>query len=128
MRAHDLAALSRLAGAASDAAEARMAALRREEVELRHQIAALDEARRTRAAQARATDVTLRAGVDLRWEDWIDRRASALSAELARLRAQIEIAREELARAMGRRIATEALADRACAAAAARRLRAEEHG
>ncbi len=128
MNARDLAALTRLAGAASDAAQARMATLRREEAELRRQIAALEEARRIRAAGAHATDLTLRAGVDLRWEGWIDRRTIALTTELARLRARIEIAREELARALGRHTAAEALADRARAEAAAHRLKVEERG
>lgn len=105
-----------------------MAALRREEAELRGQIAALEEARRARATEAQVTDLALRAGVDLRWEGWIDRRSSTLSADLARLRARIEVAREELSRAIGRRTATEALATRARAEADARRLKIEERG
>lgn len=128
MRPGDLGGLGRLAAAAAEAAEARLSALRREEADLRRRIAALDEARRTRAAEARATEVSLRAGVDLRWERWIECRTSALSTELARLLARIEMARDDLARALGRRIATEALAERARLSAAARRSRAEERG
>lgn len=128
MRPGEIAGLVHLTGAACDAAEARLAALRREESELRHQIASLDEARRARAAEARATDLTVRAGVDLRWEGWIDRRASSLQAELARLRARIEISRDELARAFGRRSATEALAGQVRDAAAAQRIKKEERG
>ncbi len=126
MKPQDLAALVRVSGAISDAAEARLATLRREETDLRDQIAALEAARQARATEARATDLTVRAGVDLRWEGWIDRRASALAAELARLRARIEIARDELAQAFGRRTATEALSTRAQVEAAARRAKREE--
>ncbi len=128
MNQKDLAPLVRLAGVACDAAEARLAALRREELELRRQIAALETARRTRAAEAQATDLALRAGADLRWEGWIDRRASALGAELARVLARIEMARDELAQAFGRRSATQALLDQARASAMARRHKAEERG
>jgi flagellar biosynthesis chaperone FliJ len=126
VKPQDLAALVRVSGAISDAAEARLATLRREETDLRDQIAALEAARQARATEARATDLTVRAGVDLRWEGWIDRRASALAAELARLRARIEIARDELAQAFGRRTATEALSTRAQVEAAARRAKREE--
>ncbi len=128
MKPHDLAALVRVSGAACDAAEARLAALRREEAELRAQIATLEAARRERAAEARATDVSVRAGVDLRWEGWIDRRASVLTAELARLRARIEMARDELALAFGRHTATETLAKRAQLEAASRRMKREDRG
>jgi hypothetical protein len=124
----DLAGLVRIAGAACDAAEAKLARLRREEAELRRQIAALEAARQARAAEALATDVALRAGVDLRWEGWIDRRAAGLATDLARLMACIEIARDELSHAFGRRTATEALAEQARAGAAARRLKTEERG
>lgn len=128
MRPGDLAGLARLAGAASEAAEGRLAALRREEAGLRRRIADLEECRRCRAAGARATDVSLRAGVDLRWEGWVDRRTGAMAEELARLRARIEVARDDLARALGRRTATDALLNQARATATARRLRAEERG
>ncbi|TNC71317.1 hypothetical protein [Rubellimicrobium roseum] len=128
MTTRELAPLVRLAGLACDAAEARLAALRRDETELRRQIAALDAARRARLTEARATDVTLRSGVDLRWEGWIDRRTSALGAELARLLARIEMARDELTTAFGRRSATDTLAAQARAQAVARRLKAEERG
>jgi len=128
MTPRDLANLTRVAGAACDAAESRLARLRREEAELRRQIATLEAARRARVAEALATDVALRAGVDLRWEGWIDSRASALSTELARLMACIEIAREDLSRSFGRRMAAEDLAHRARSVVAAQRLRADERG
>ena len=128
MTPRDLAGLTRVVGAACDAAESRLARLRREETELRRQIANLEAARRARAAEALATDIALRAGMDLRWERWIDSRASALSAELARLLARIEIAREDLSRSFGRRMAAEDLAEQARSAVAARRLKADERG
>lgn len=128
MRAGDLAGLARISAATCEAAEARLAALRRQEAELRAQIAALDAARRERAAEARATDLSVRAGVDLRWEGWVDRRSSALVAELARLLARVEIARDELARAFGRRSAIDALTDRARAEDHSRRAKREERG
>lgn len=128
MTPRDLAGLGRVVGAACDAAESRLLRLRREEAELRRQIAELEAAQRTRAAEALATDLTLRAGVDLRWEGWIDRRTTALAGDLARLLAQIEIAREELAQAFGRRTAVEELARRSHEARAARRLKTDERG
>ncbi|TNC51569.1 hypothetical protein FHG66_05245 [Rubellimicrobium rubrum] len=128
MREKDLAPLVRLAGVSCDAAEARLASLRREEAELRRQIEALETARRLRASEALATDVALRAGADLRWEGWIDKRASALNGELARVLAKIEMARDDLARAFGRRSATQALLDQARDVATARRHRTEERG
>lgn len=128
MTPRELEGLAHVAGAGCDAAEARLARLRREEAELRGQIAALEAARRARAAEALATDVALRAGVDLRWEGWIDRRAAALVSELARLMAQVEMARDELSRAFGRRMAADALLGQARDAAARRRLKADERG
>ncbi|MBP1805074.1 hypothetical protein [Rubellimicrobium aerolatum] len=126
MTAKDLTALAGVAAMACDAAEARLARLRQEETELRRQIGALDSARRARAAEALATDVALRAGADLRWEGWIEGRSAALGAELARLRARIEVARDDLARAFGRRTAIETLAEDVRRDRAARRLRFEE--
>lgn len=128
MTPQDLAGLARVAGTAYAAAEARLLRLRREEAELRQQIASLEAARRDRAAEAVATDIALRAGADLRWEGWIDRRASELATRLAQLMAQVEMARDELSGAFGRRTAVEELAMRARSALVARRLRAEERG
>jgi len=107
---------------------ARLAALRRQEADLRAQLSDLEAARRARGAEALATDLALRAGADLRWEVWVDRRAGALTAELARLLARVEAARDALRASFGRRLATEALADRARAERAARRARAEDRG
>lgn len=126
MRAAELSQLARVLATARDAAEARLAALRREEGELRRQIGALEAARRRRAAEARATDVTLRAGVDLRWEGWVESRGAALSAELVRLLARIEVAREDVARAFGRHGAAEALLAEVRTAARAQARRAED--
>jgi hypothetical protein len=107
MRPADLAELARLTAAVSGAAEARLAALRRDEAALRARLHDLDTAQQARAREAQATDVTLRAGVDLRWEDWIEARRRALSAELARTLARAELARDDLRRAFGRKVAAE---------------------
>ena len=91
-------------------AEARFAALRQEEADLRARIADLDRSQRARAATATAEDPALRAGADLRWEGWIAVRRRTLLSELARLLARIEAEREHLARAVGRREVTQDLA------------------
>lgn len=91
------------------AAEARMAALRAEEAALRQRIKELDAAFRARAFSATAEDAALRAGVDLRWEQWVESRRAGLLAELARLRARIEDERLTLAREFGRNAVAEEL-------------------
>jgi hypothetical protein len=118
--------LARLAAAASSAAEARLQALRGQEAELRGLLRALEEGRRARAREALAPDLALRAGADLLWEQWVDRRRAALMAELARLLARVEMARDELRLAFGRRTAAEALAEGAAREGQRRRLAAEE--
>lgn len=107
MKPADLAQLARLTAAVFGAAEARLAALRRDEATLRTRLQDLDAARTARAREAQATDVTVCAGVDLRWEDWIEARRRALNAELARTLARAEIARDALRQAFGRKIAAE---------------------
>lgn len=86
------------------AAEARMAALRAEETVLRRRLEDLDAARRARAFSVTAEDAALRAGADLRWEQWVETRRAGLMAELARLRARIEDERAALTRAFGQNL------------------------
>lgn len=107
----DLAHLARLTAAVSGAAEARLAALRRDEAALRARLRDLDTAQAARAREAQATDVTLRVGVDLRWEDWIEARRRALTAELARTLARVEVARDDLRHAFGRKVAAEGIVE-----------------
>lgn len=121
-----LGALLPLASALADTAEARLAALRREEAELRERIASLERARRDRAGRALAPDLALRAGADLRWEAWVGRSSAEMTAELARLLARIEDAKASLRREAGRRAAVEDLLAREKAARAGRAAKAEE--
>ncbi len=125
-RTGSLGALLPLAGVLADAAEARLAALRREEADLRGRLAALEAARRDRAGRALAPDLALRAGADLRWEAWVGGRSAEMTAELARLLARIEGAKAELRREAGRRAAVEDLLARERAGRAAKAAKAEE--
>lgn len=120
--------LAHVAALASAAAEARCAALRRREQDLQARLAALETARRDRAARARADDPALLAGADLRWEGWVEARAAALRSDLARCLVEIEIARDALARAWGRAQAAEALAREERLGRIRRRERQEERG
>jgi len=106
-----MAALARLAGLASSAAEARLAALTRVATELRVRLAALDDARRTRAEELESADAALLAGADLRWHRWIEGRRSALNSELARTLTDIARAQAALRKSFGQRLAAEALAE-----------------
>lgn len=112
MRA-DLAAIAALSDAACAAAEARMGVLQSEADRLQDQLAELDAQRRARAAVATVEDAALRVGVDLRWERWVSQRRAALVAALLRQRALIEDERLALRRALGRRMASRELAERA---------------
>ena len=109
----ELAAIAALAAAASAAAEARMALLQNEATRLQDQIADLDAQRQARAHAATVEDSAVRAGADLRWERWVMQRRTALFSALARQRALIEDERLALGRALGRKIASQELADRA---------------
>jgi hypothetical protein len=110
----------------ADTAEARLAALRREEADLRARLAELEAARRDRAGRALAPDLALRAGADLRWEVWVGARAAEMTAELARLLARLEGAKAELRREAGRRAAVQDLLARERAGRAAKLAKAEE--
>lgn len=123
-----LAGLLAVTAAQYAAAEARMAALRQAAARLVAQIAELDEAQQARLAQATAEDAALRAGADLRWERWVGQRRLALTAALARQRALIEDERAALARALGRKIAAEDLAEQAQSQRRAARKRRDEAG
>lgn len=114
---HDLKALSRLTDAAFAASQSRMGALRQKEQELRDKLAALDAARKSRAASltdpAPEPDAALVAGADLMWYTWIETRRAALNAELSRNRVAQEAARAALGVAFGRAQSTDGLLARA---------------
>lgn len=110
------------------AAEARMAALRAEETVLRRRLEDLDAARRARAFSVTAEDAALRAGADLRWEQWVETRRTGLMAELARLRARIEDERAALTRAFGRNLVARDLLREIEAEARLQRDRRAERG
>ncbi len=124
----DWAALARLTGTTFDAAQARMALFRQRELALRATMAALESDRKTRAEAAIAGDPAQRAGADVLWQQWVDRRRAALNMELARTLAQIEAARSTLARAHGRHQVTASLAKDATKTARDRRERRLEQG
>ncbi|PYE84586.1 hypothetical protein [Pseudoroseicyclus aestuarii] len=108
-RADDLAALRRLTGAVFDAAQGRMAALRRRDAEIGQALETLSEQLRERALEVRADDLAHRAGADQRWQHWIDTRRTSLNMERARLRAEIAGQETELRKAFGRREAAKDL-------------------
>jgi hypothetical protein len=110
---NDLKALSRLTDAAFAARQAGMGALRQQEQELRDTLAALDAARKDRAAvltdQGPDADAALLAGADLMWHRWIETRRVALNTALSRNRVEQEAARAALSVAFGRAQATDGL-------------------
>ncbi len=122
-RRDDFAGLVRLTAAAFDAAQARLAGLRRREAELREMMAALESDRRRGPRSESELDPARRAGADLLWQRWVDGRQTALNLEMARHRAVIAQAREDLKPVFGRREAARRLfeADRAARRRAALR-------
>ncbi len=102
MTPNQIAALRRISGTMLAATSARLAALRMREEEVLTRISILDAALRDRAALASAEDPTLRAGVDLRWQIWVEQNRSTLLAAQARLRAAMEEERMALRRDFGR--------------------------
>jgi hypothetical protein len=127
--ARDLAALAQIAALAYAAREARMAALRAEEARLRAVLAALGQDRRDSAARTETgDDPARRAGADLRWHHWIDRRRQTLNIELARVLAEVAVLRQALARDFGRREAISDLARSAAQDRARNALRRAERG
>lgn len=123
--ARDMAALARVTQAAFDAEQARMAALKRAEQDVRALIAELDLPRHDPATPL-ADDAALRAGADLNWQLWVDSRRSALNAELARTLVAQAKARASLKQRFGRNEAAHALAERVRALADARKLKRSE--
>ncbi|MCC7321441.1 MAG: hypothetical protein IT542_10760 [Rubellimicrobium sp.] len=112
MKVNDLTGIRAVTAAALAASEARMTALRHEEARIVARIDDLDAALRRRAAEATAEDPALRAGADLRWQEWVERSRSALLSGQARLRAAIEAERATLRLTFGRDlVAGELLSD-----------------
>lgn len=122
--------LAQLTATVFDSAANRMKQLQRRETTLRATLAALEADRRSAfdLLGNPAEDPAQRAGAGVLWQQWIDRRRSALNAELARTLVQIDIARTGLARAYGRHQATDDLARRAAKAHQARHESMKERG
>lgn len=110
MQPHEITALRQVTRARLAASEARLAALRQREEEIVARLTALAEAFRRRATEARADDLTLRAGIDLRWEAWVEERRRALLTAQAQLRVVIEQERATLRHDFGRDMALAELA------------------
>lgn len=86
--------LRHLVQAKSDADQAKLSKLRRQEAQLQDSISNLTSQQSHRAL-ARSMDVDMAAvsGVDMRWEIWAEQRKKNLNQQLARLRVDIEQAR-----------------------------------
>ncbi len=86
--------LRRLVQAKSDADQANLSKLQRQEAQLQDSISNLTSQQSHRAL-ARSQDVDMAAvsGVDMRWEIWAEQRKKNLNQQLARLRVDIEQAR-----------------------------------
>lgn len=127
--ARELTALAQVAGLAYAVREARMVALRTQEARLRGLLETLEQARRDSAARAdTGDDPARRAGADLRWHRWIDRRRMTLNVELARVLAGIATLRQALLRDFGRKEAISELAKDAALERAQRVARRAERG
>jgi hypothetical protein len=126
----DWRALEDLTSTVFEAAAGRMEFLRRRETALRDTIASLERQKLTRAAEteAAADDPAARAGADVRWHQWIDRRRSQLNLELARTLVQVDAARQSLRQAHGRHQATAELARRRAVDGRAHRDKQAERG
>ena len=107
-----LAALARVTDIAFFADQARMAALRRAEEDIRARLADLDRPRHDPTVPL-AEDAALRAGADITWQLWVDVRRSALNTELARVLVAQAAARRTLSTSFGRDTAANRLRDRA---------------
>ena len=120
------AALAHLTGMTFEVAQARMALLRQRETALRATLRALESDRKSRPVGD--DDPAQRAGADVLWQQWVDRRRTALNGELARTLAQMDAARASLARAHGRHQVTDSLAEQATKAARDARERRSDRG
>lgn len=112
-RSRQLRDLVRINDALFTVRQSEMAALKAREMAVRTTLAALDADRDARdAALAEEIDAARLAGADPRWQQWIAGRKRLLTGELARLLAQQDRARRDLAQAFGRTEATRGLLDR----------------
>lgn len=83
-----------LVQAKSDADQANLSKLRRQEAQLQDSISNLTSQQSHRAlARSRDVDMAAVSGVDMRWEIWAEQRKKNLNQQLARLRVDIEQAR-----------------------------------
>lgn len=102
MNPREIAALRQVTATVVKATEARMAALRAAEAAIISQISELDAALHRRTQLATVEDPARRAGVDLRWEAWVEQNRRALVAAQARLRVKIEHEQHTLRHNFGR--------------------------
>lgn len=109
-RRNEMAAMRDILDAQVLTAQTKVAIIRRQEHDLRQQIARLREQRFDRPV---ADDPATRAAADVRWQGWIDTRLTALNTELAQIMVQKDREIAVLRRAFGRQQAMRALQDKA---------------
>ena len=97
-----LAELSALTEAEFQSQQVRMARLRQREDEIRGKIAEIEADRAAQLAGLHPADPAVRAGAVLAWETWVEQRQKSLAIDLARLRVEMDQARDALARSFGR--------------------------
>lgn len=124
-KSKEISALVGLTEAAFVAAQARMAALKRREQELRSMLDEL-QASRTAKSVAGSSDPATRAGADILWQRWVDSRRSALNMELAQNLGAQAYSRAGLVRDFGRHEATKKILARQKKTARAEQVRRAE--
>lgn len=118
-----------LTAAAYTAAQARMGALKRQEADLRDKLAALTASRQHDPDEGQLTDPARKAGADLLWQRWVDKRRTALNRELVNNLVSQNHAKVALAKDFGRNEAIKGLREKAIELARAEKLRrAERNG
>lgn len=111
-RLTQMARLRQVTEAAFAAQQSNMTRLTRREAQLRQQIIELNAARQGSETPIE-DDHAARAGADFLWQRWVDKRISALNAELARVLVEKSRAQQKLAKAFGRFQVTGHLLDQA---------------
>lgn len=97
-----LEALCRITAAVSQARQAEMAALRRQEIALRQHLSEIEAGRAASLSALDPEGPAVRAGAVMTWQAWIDQQKAGINGDLARLRARMIASRATLAEAHGR--------------------------